>query len=162
MITLYCEGKYDSIYLARLLTYFKIDDVNLVPLNGKNAVIGKYKKNETKVFYAIDYDNGISKKNIKIIEKNPEKFIVFKVHFEHYIHDLEDSCITDKQKKIYSSDFNSSTDEEIDLLFASAKAASITEILSNTGTSSGSNFLEIIEIIKNSVSRQDFIVLKLK
>lgn len=63
MIKIFFEGKYDSIYINRLVSYYNLSDhVNIEFRNGKNQVLAEYKKVCVDYFYIIDYDKGLNTK----------------------------------------------------------------------------------------------------
>jgi hypothetical protein len=78
MKKLYCEGHYDFMYLNRLVRYYGIENIKIIPCNDKAKAINSFLKDNSQILM-FDYDNGINKRYKGMIQKLHAKDIT-----DHY------------------------------------------------------------------------------
>jgi hypothetical protein len=148
MIKLYCEGKYDSIYINRIVEYYKLSNtIEVEPLGGKEKVYGKYMKNSTDL-YVVDIDFRLSKTQDVKIKTSPTRFILMKFDLEEYFFDTKGKNLTKREKKDLSYQFRDFSDKKITSIINSRKNLEIFEVIKENQTCS--NIALVFQKIRDS------------
>lgn len=150
MIKIFCEGKYDAIYVNRLVSYYNLSEhVNIEFKNGKSQVLGEYKKNDQNQFYIIDFDNGLNRLTISGIKFLPNNFAILKLDMEHFFFGAVGGSLTNKGKQLLSEEFRDYTDLELSELISNVHQVSSIDIIVEDLPCS--NILMVFEYIKSQV-----------
>jgi uncharacterized protein YeaO (DUF488 family) len=135
------------MYLNRLVSYYGIDDIQIIPCRHKVNAIESFLKDNNE-FLMFDYDIGINKKHKSMIQKHHANIIICRKHLEHFFWNEKD--LTNKDKSKYADKITNMSDEELEELIANTRSHSITSISLTEDKQRCSNLILFLEEFKKS------------